>query len=161
MHYAHWIHAHAVSADYLIYVSTDTSTIGWYSGMVHPIDFNKRLSDREDGISERCAQTGISRFPQKHVLRYVHTGASHVLAYTLSPRHSSAPIWWTHRHGQDHQLQAFSVLLWASFFWSSSHHCCASSAQFHNHFHTPEALCNTPIGSYNILEATKLAGSGY
>ena len=37
----------------------------------------------------RCAQTGISWFPQKHVLRYVHTGASHVLAYTLSLRHSS------------------------------------------------------------------------
>ena len=35
--------AHAVS-DYLIYVCN----VGWYSGMVHPIDFNMRLCDREE-----------------------------------------------------------------------------------------------------------------
>ena len=76
---------HAVSA-YLIYVCN----VGWYSGMVHPIDFNMRLWDREDRISGDAritwpciAQTWI--FPEASISICAHQ----VLVYTYYLRHNT------------------------------------------------------------------------
>ena len=51
--------------------------VGWYSGMVHPIDLTWDCWIRKTLKPEFCD------FPQKHVLQSVNLAASHVLAYTL------------------------------------------------------------------------------
>ena len=104
---------HAVSV-YLIYVCN----VGWYSGMVHPIDFNMRLWDREDRISGDAritwpciAQTWI--FPEASISICAHQYwfTRIIWGITHYPRlHSSSDIRWAHRRGQQ-QLPRGSISL--------------------------------------------------
>ena len=105
------MHAESV---YLIYVCN----VGWYSGMVHPIDFNMRLWDREDRISGDAritwpciAQTWI--FPEASISICAHQYwfTRIIWGITHYPRlHSSSDIRWAHRRGQQ-QLPRGSISL--------------------------------------------------